>query len=104
MEPGESPEQALVREIGEELGCPIEVCRWLPGAVDIDGRFVLTVAIAAISAPGEPRPHEHDLVRWLGPDELDDVDWLGPDRPFLADLRVVLGGIQPHGPVARHSE
>jgi 8-oxo-dGTP diphosphatase len=104
VEPGESPEQALVREIDEELGCPIEVGQWLPGAVDIEGRFVLTVAIAAIADPVEPRPHEHDLVRWLGPDELDEVDWLDPDRPFLADLRDVLWGIQPDGAVSRHPE
>jgi len=35
---------------------------------------------------------EHDLLRWVGADELDDLDWLDPDRPFLAELRGVLGG------------
>jgi N-acetyl-1-D-myo-inositol-2-amino-2-deoxy-alpha-D-glucopyranoside deacetylase len=40
---------------------------------------------------GEPRPVEHDSVAWLGPDELGGVDWLEPDRPFLAELRALLG-------------
>ena len=39
---------------------------------------------------GEPRPGEHDRLRWLGADELHDVDWLEPDRPFLPELRGLL--------------
>jgi 8-oxo-dGTP diphosphatase len=85
VEPGESPEQALVREIGEELGCTIAVTGWLPGEVPIGERYVLTVAVAELVA-GEPEPREHDAVRWLGADELEDVDWLDPDVPFLARL------------------
>jgi hypothetical protein len=36
---------------------------------------------------GEPVPHEHDAVRWLGPEELSLVRWLEPDLPFLPELR-----------------
>jgi hypothetical protein len=36
---------------------------------------------------GEPIPHEHDAIRWLGPEELDDVDWLAAEMPFVAALR-----------------
>jgi 8-oxo-dGTP diphosphatase len=39
---------------------------------------------------GEPVPHEHDAVRWLGPEELGEVGWLAPDLPFLAELREIL--------------
>jgi hypothetical protein len=35
-------------------------------------------------------PHEHDAMRWLGPEELDDVAWLEPDLPFLDELRETL--------------
>ncbi|WP_240617401.1 (deoxy)nucleoside triphosphate pyrophosphohydrolase [Nocardioides speluncae] len=85
VEAGESPEAALVREIGEELGCRIEVTGWLGGSVPIRDTHELRVATARL-LDGEPVPHEHDAVRWLGPEELDDVDWLGPDRPFLPEL------------------
>jgi len=85
VEPGESPDDALVREVGEELGCTITVTGWLPGEVPIGERYVLTVALAELVA-GEPEPREHDAVRWLGPDQLHDVDWLDPDVPFLARL------------------
>ena len=85
VEPGETPADALVREVAEELGCAIELTRWLPGEVAIGERHVLTVAVARL-LDGEPDPREHDEVRWLAADELDEVDWLEPDRPFLAHL------------------
>ena len=85
VEPGETPEDALVREVAEELGCTIAVTGWLPGEVAIGERHVLTVATAVLVG-GEPHPHEHDEVRWLAVEELGEVDWLEPDRPFLAHL------------------
>ncbi len=88
VEPGETSEAALVRELAEELGVTARVERWLSGAVPIGDAHELSVAVVRID--GEPTPHEHDRVRWLGPDELDDVDWLEPDRPFLAELRAQL--------------
>jgi 8-oxo-dGTP diphosphatase len=92
VEPGETPETALVREVREELGCAIEVTGWLPGEVPIGERHVLTVGLAILVGGGDPDPHEHDEVRWLTADELDGVDWLEPDRPFLPHVRAVLGG------------
>jgi 8-oxo-dGTP diphosphatase len=90
VEPAESPDAALVREVREELGCAVSVDRWLNGSVPVGGgRHRLTVALATL-LDGDPVPHEHDAVRWLTPDQLDDVDWLDPDRPFLPELRGLL--------------
>ena len=90
VEPGETPDAALVREIAEELGCAIAVDGWLAGEAAIGSTHVLTVARGTLLS-GEPHPHEHDAVRWLAADELDDVDWLEPDRPFLDEVRSLLG-------------
>lgn len=90
VEPGETAEAAVAREVAEELGCALTVIGWLPGEVPIGDRHVLTVALGTL-ADGEPEPHEHDAVRWLAADELDDVDWLDADRPFLPALRAALG-------------
>lgn len=81
-EPGETPEAALVREIGEELGCLIAVEEWFDITVAINDDLELRAAYCHVTA-GEIRPTEHDAIRWLGPDELDEVDWLEPDLPFI---------------------
>jgi 8-oxo-dGTP diphosphatase len=36
---------------------------------------------------GGPVPHEHDAIRWLGPEELEQVAWLPADLPFMPALR-----------------
>ena len=94
VEPGETPERALVREVAEELGCGVVVQRWLHGRVPIGERHVLAVGLARLT-DGVPRPREHDRVRWLAAHELDDVDWLEPDRPFLVELREILERMVP---------
>ncbi len=89
VESGEAPEDALVRELAEELGCRVEVTGWLPGTAPIGAGHELAVAVCRLRE-GEPVPVEHDATRWLAATELDDVDWLDPDRPFLPSLRAHL--------------
>jgi 8-oxo-dGTP diphosphatase len=93
VEPGESPEAAIVREVAEELGCGIEVTGHLAGEVAVRGGHTLRVALAHL-AQGEPAPREdeHDAIRWLGPEELTGVPWLPADLPFLEELREILHG------------
>jgi 8-oxo-dGTP diphosphatase len=92
VEPGEDPDEALVREVTEELGCRVAVESWLEGEEPIGATHVLRAAVCTL-VEGEPRAGaDHEEVRWLTADQLDDVDWLEPDRPFLPDLRAVLLG------------
>jgi 8-oxo-dGTP diphosphatase len=89
VEPGEEPVVAVLREVREELGCHVRVTGELAGRQAVGDRYTLQVLLAEL-LDGEPVPHEHDAVRWLGPEELHDVAWLGPDLPFLAELRDIL--------------
>ena len=91
VEPGETPEAALVREVREELGVGLAIRHWLADEAPITDALVLRVAVATL-VEGEPRPVEHDQVRWLTAAELDDVDWLDPDRPFLPEIAASLTG------------
>lgn len=86
---GEMANDAVVREVREELGCEVVVVSSLAGRVAIKAGYELTAHVAAVVS-GEPTPREHDAIRWLGPEELDEVDWLPSDRPFLAELRARL--------------
>jgi len=98
VEPGETPEQAAVREVREELGCTVRVLGFLSGEQPIGGGHVLRAALAELVG-GEPVPREHDAVRWLQPDELEDVAWLPADRPFLPQLREAIRKILSEGPL-----
>ena len=85
VEAGETEQDALAREIREELGVPVEVGARLGDATD--GRIRL-VLYAATLLDGEPAPHDdHDALRWVGPAELDDLDWLPVDRQLLDRVR-----------------
>lgn len=93
VEEGESADDALVREIREELGLAARVVCWLDGESPIGEQHVLRVAVMAYD-DGEASPTEHDRLRWLGAGELDDIDWLEPDRPFLVELSTLLAGVR----------
>ncbi|MCP9966985.1 (deoxy)nucleoside triphosphate pyrophosphohydrolase [Actinomadura madurae] len=85
VDPGESDEDALVRECHEELAVKVSLGRRIGGDWRLSDRSVLRVWTARITE-GEPRPLEHLALRWLTPPELYDVPWLPGDRPVIEAL------------------
>jgi 8-oxo-dGTP diphosphatase len=92
VDPGETPDSALMRELAEELGCRVEVEWWLDGEEPIGDTHVLRAAVCRLVDDEPAAGPDHDELRWLGAATLDDVSWLDPDRPFLPALREVLLG------------
>lgn len=93
VEPGEAPEEALVRELREELGVDAEVIERVPGVWPLKPPYVLQVWTARLlPGAGEPEPlQDHDALRWLRPGELWDVDWLDQDVPAVRQVATRLG-------------
>ncbi|HEY6866102.1 MAG TPA: (deoxy)nucleoside triphosphate pyrophosphohydrolase, partial [Candidatus Eisenbacteria bacterium] len=89
IEAGESVEQALVRELREELGITVEPRETLaverhdyPHGLAVEVHFVRCGATGAALVPG-PGVHE---VRWAAPGDVDPGEVLAADRAFLARL------------------
>lgn len=84
IEPGETPEKALVREIKEELDADIKVGE-LVDVVEYDyPEFHLTMHCFLCELVSEEITLlEHEAARWLLHDELDSVDWLPADRGLI---------------------
>ncbi len=87
IEAGETPEEALVREIREELAVTIRVGSFIR-TVEYDyPKFHLSMdCFWAGIAEGELVLKEAGDARWLSVGELEDVDWLPADRILLPDL------------------
>jgi len=91
VEAGESPTEALTRELAEELAVEVELGAELPGPEDgcwpISAAYRLRTWWAAISS-GDPRAGgSHDELRWLSPAELADLSWLPADAAVVAAVQ-----------------
>ena len=87
IEPGESSEDALKREIQEELGVDI-VIEDLICTTEYDyPSFHLTMHcyLCRVEA-GEIELREHKSARWLRPEELGSVEWLPADKDVISRL------------------
>ena len=87
IEPGETPQQALRREIREELDADIEVGELLR-TIDYDyPTFHLTMhCFKCRLANGHLSLLEHEAAKWLTSSDLQSVRWLPADEEIIQDL------------------
>lgn len=91
IEPGETPEEALKREIREELDAAIEIGELLQTVEWDYPAFHLTMHCFWCGLKGEAlHLNEHEAAAWLSADELDTVRWLPADRDILVEIGKVL--------------
>ncbi len=87
LEPGESPEQALVRELREELGVEVQVSGSY-GTISHrypERRVVLHFLYAKVVA-GTPRPLGCAELRWVSPADLPHLEFPPADEKLVAEL------------------
>ena len=91
LEPGETPEQCIVREIKEELATDVKAEKIL-GVVDYDyPNFHLTMhCILCTIVSGDLKLLEHEAAKWVSKETLRSVDWLPADKLILDKIEQLL--------------
>ncbi len=88
VESGETPEQALVREIREELNTEIAVDEYLDTVETDYPKFHLSMRCYLCHVKeGHLELLEHEAARWLDAGHLEDVDWLPADRTIIGKIK-----------------
>ena len=92
IEEGETPQEALVREIKEELDTEIEVKEFLE-TVEYDyPEFHLSMdCFFCTIKSGELVLKEHEAAKWLTVETLDSVDWLPADEEVIRKIKNTRG-------------
>ena len=91
IEPGETPEEAIVREIKEELDTEVEVIELLD-TVEYDyPNFHLSMGcfICKIKS-GDLVLKEHEAAKWLTKDTLGSLEWLPADMGLVGEIEKYL--------------
>ncbi len=94
VEPGESLEAALARELHEELGIVVtRPCRWITRVFEYPHATVRLNFFRVFAWQGEPHPHEGQVFSWQQPDAVEVVPLLPANFPVLKALSLpsVLG-------------
>ncbi|HEY9899085.1 MAG TPA: (deoxy)nucleoside triphosphate pyrophosphohydrolase [Pantanalinema sp.] len=92
VEPGESPEACLAREIREELDAEIAVGAYFGDVLhDYGGRRIHLTCYWATLTGSEPRAIECHALAWVSASELGEYAFAPADVPLVARLGVILG-------------
>ena len=90
VEPGETPELALIRELREELGIDTWASCLAPltfASHSYEGFHLLMPLFACRKWQGIPTPHEGQTLAWVRPDRLKDYPMPPADLPLIPILR-----------------
>lgn len=84
VEPGETKEQALIRECREELAVTLSVSDIFMDVVhEYPDLTVHLTLFSAIIAEGEPKKLEHNDIRWITPGEIPNYEFCPADEELL---------------------
>jgi len=91
VEPGESVQQALVREIAEETGLAVPLGSLEPVIGvrhDYGDKQVFLDVWQTSAAEGEPEGREGQPIEWMAPQSLQDEDFPAANRPIIRALNL----------------
>jgi 8-oxo-dGTP diphosphatase len=89
VEPGETPEAALIRELEEELGISVQPASLAPltfASHSYESFHLLMPVFVCREWQGTPQPREHTALKWVHPQALRDHPMPPADEPLIAPL------------------
>lgn len=93
VEEGERPEEALVRELAEELGIVVAEDALAPACFAsalVGARHMILLLYICREWQGTPRPLDTQALEWLRPEEMDAEAMPPADRPLVEMLAALL--------------
>ncbi|MBV5341633.1 MAG: (deoxy)nucleoside triphosphate pyrophosphohydrolase [Deltaproteobacteria bacterium] len=100
LESGETAEQALIREVHEELGISVTITKALSSSSHSYPDFTVTLyPFTCRWSGGAITLHEHNAMLWLNPEQMRGLDWAAADRPIICEyLSLTDPAITPASP------
>lgn len=87
LEPGETPEACLIRELREELGIEARIVKPFLSTKHIYSHMPIElITYSAEVLSGDYSLRDHTEIRWVLPDELDEYDFPEADRAVIEKL------------------
>jgi 8-oxo-dGTP diphosphatase len=89
VEPGETPEAAILRELDEELGVSTKAACLAPltfASHAYENFHLLMPLFVCRKWQGQPQPREHSALKWVRPRDLRDYPMPPADEPLIAHL------------------
>lgn len=92
IEPGESAEQAIVREVREELNVDVTVLAEILTSTTVVNDISVTITCFEVATVGDlpDSSTDHDELRWMPIEELHTLEWIAPDVPVVAALQALV--------------
>lgn len=93
VEPGERPEQALIRELAEELGIETDLACIAPAtfaSAELGERHLLLLLYICRKWRGEPRPLDATALKWVRPNQMFALDMPPADTPLIGLLDALI--------------
>ena len=89
VEPGETKEEALIRECREELGITIRVGQMRMELVHEYPDLTVRLSLFDATVPeGEPRKLEHNDIRWITLEEIGSLEFCPADQEIIERLHM----------------